>query len=136
VALLQRLLAELPSGIASLDVKAVSAGTLAVLKPTNRASACITTHAENGLPLIDFSFGEYAPTWELPLEGHNRNANKRQLLLEVEELCRAVIAGHCEHTRGFLSVSGEIRVEGRPYRVREMLVWRVKPTNQDFVCSN
>jgi hypothetical protein len=127
VALLQKLLAELPSGVASLDVKNVSGGTVAVLKPTNGGSACVALHAENGLPLIDFSFGEYAPTWELPLEGRNRDANKIALLLEVEGLCGAVIAGQCEHKREFLSVSGEIRVAGPPYKCREMLVWRVSP---------
>lgn len=128
VALLRKLLAELPPNAASLEVRPVSNnGIVAVLKPTNPAAASIVTHAENALHLIDFSFGEYEPTWELPIEGYNPNANKTALLLEVEEMCRAVMAGCCEHTRGFLSVSGTIQVGSRPYKVRHTLVWRVTP---------
>lgn len=82
VALLRKLLAELPPNAASLEVRPVSNnGIVAVVKPTNPAAASIVTHAENGLHLIDFSFGEYEPTWELPIEGYNPNANKGALLL-------------------------------------------------------
>lgn len=127
VALLRKLLAELPLNAASLEVRHGPDGIVATLKPANTAAASILTHAENGLDLIDFGFGEYEPTWELPIEGYNRNANKTALLHEVEEMCRAVMAGCCEHSRGFLSVSGRIQVGSRPYMVRHMLVWRVTP---------
>lgn len=127
VALLQRLLSELPPDVASLEIRRISDGVVVVLKPTNAAVASVVTHAENGFRFIDFTFGEYEPTWELPIEGYNPNADKTALLLEVEEMCRAVMAGWCEHTRGFLSVSGTIQVGSRPYKVRHMLVWRVTP---------
>lgn len=127
VALLRKLSAELPLNAASLEIRHVPDGIVAMLKPANTAAASIVTHAENGLGLIDFSFGEFEPTWELPIEGYNPNANKTALLLEVEEMCRAAMAGCCEHTRGFLSVSGKIQVGSRPYKVRHMLVWRVTP---------
>ena len=127
VSLLRKLLAELPANVASINVRSVFGGTVAVLQPTNPSSACVVTHAERGLPLVDFSFGKYSPTWELPAEGYTRDATKAELLLEVEQMCKAVIAGRCEHRRGFLSVSGEVRVGNRSYRARNVLVWRVAP---------
>lgn len=127
VGLLKKLLGELCPGEASLDVRSVSGGTVAVLEPTNPSSACIVTHAERGLELIDFSFGKYGPTWELPTEGYMPNPSKADLLHEVEEMCRAVIAGRCEHRRRLLSVTGQVRVGNHTYRVRDLLVWHVNP---------
>jgi hypothetical protein len=127
IALLQNLLAELPPDTASLEVTRVSGGVVVLLKPTNPAAASVRTHAENGFGLIDFSFGEYEPTWELPFEGYNPRPSKNELLREVEAMCKAVMAGCCEHTRGFLNVAGTIQVGSRPYRVRHMFVWSLKP---------
>src|SRR5215472_13654895 len=113
IALLQRLLAELPPNAASLEIRKVSDGVVVLLKPTNPAAASVMVHAENGFGLIDFSFGEYEPTWELPYEGYNPKPSKNELLHEVEVMCKAVVAGCCEHTRGFLSIGGTIQAGGR-----------------------
>jgi len=130
VALLKQVLASLPSNRASLEVKGArrnGEGMIAVLKPKKSGAASIVAHAENGPPLVDFSFGDYEPTWELPIEGHNPKANRKELLQEVEEMCRAVIAGNCEHKRGLLSIRGRIQVGDRQYRVTDMLVFRPTP---------
>lgn len=97
------------------------------LRPQNAASAAVVAHAENGLSLVDFSFGEYGPAWELPIEGDNPEANKKELLQEVREMCQAVISGNCKHKRGFLSISGSIQVGERPYRITDLLVLRAVP---------
>ncbi len=120
VELLNRLLAELPPNVASLEVKRARSngeGVVVVLKPQNQASAAVVAHAENGHGVVDFSFGEYGPTWELPIEGDNPEANKKELLQEIREMCRAVVAGNCKHKRGFLSITGSIQACGRAYRV-------------------
>ena len=128
VALLRKLLAELPLNVASLEVRHIPDGIVATLKPTNTAAASISLHAENRLELIDLSFGQYGPTWELPIEGYNPKANKQELLQEVEAICRAVMTGNCEHSRGLLSIRGTIQVGSRLYRLRDMLVFRVTPS--------
>jgi len=130
VALFERLIAELPPNVATLDVRRGTQkhdGVVAVLTPTNRAAARVVAHTVNAFGLVDFSFGEYSPTWELPFEGHNSKANEKELLHEVEEMCRAVIAGHCEHKRGLLSIRGSIQVHNRPYRVTNLPVFRAVP---------
>lgn len=128
--MLKHLLAELPPNVASLEVKRATPkgeGVIAVLIPQNPAAASVVAHAENGLGLVDFSFGEYGPTWELPMEGYNPKANKKELLQELEEMCRAVIAGNCEHKRGLFSIRANIQVGNRPYRVTDMLVFHPVP---------
>jgi hypothetical protein len=130
VTLLKHLLAELPPNVASLEVKRATPngeGVIAVLTPQNPAAASVIAHTENGLGLVDFNFGEYGPTWELPIEGYNSKANKRELLQEVEDMCRAVIAGNCEHRRGLFSIRGNIQVSNHLYRMTDMLVFRPVP---------
>jgi hypothetical protein len=130
VTLFERLVAELPPNAASLEVKRVGRnkeGVLVTLRPQNPDAASMWAHAENCLHLVDFGFGDWEPTWELPIEGYNRKADKREVLKEVEELCKAVMAGNCKHTRGLFSVTGSIQAGGRPYKITEMLVFRRKP---------
>ena len=60
IALLNTLLAELPSNVASLEVMRAqpkSNGVIAKLKPRNPAAASVVLHAENGCGIIDFCFG-------------------------------------------------------------------------------
>jgi hypothetical protein len=99
-----------------------SDGVVALLIPTNPAAAGIVVYTANGLGLVDFSFGEYPPTWELPYESHNPKANKKELLNEIEEMCEAVMAGNCEHGRGLLSIRASIRVGSRTYKVTHLPV--------------
>jgi hypothetical protein len=135
VALFQRLIAELSQNVAALDVRRAKQkhdGVVAVLTPTNRAAARIVAHAVNGMGLVDFNFGEYSPTWELPFEGYCTNASKQELLQEVGEMCRAVIAGSCEHKRGLLSIRGSIQVGSRSYRVTDWFSFHAMPGTRKY----
>jgi hypothetical protein len=128
VALFERLQAEMPRGAASLAVQHLPPnGVVVKLSPRNPASASVWAHAENGRALVDFGFGAYGPTWELPIEGDNPAANKDELMREVEEMCRAVMAGSCQHKRRFLSVTGSVQVRDRPYKITDLLQFRPKP---------
>ena len=129
VALFERLHAELQPGIASLTVRrSEEHGAQVTIFPKNPRAASVWAHAENGLQLIDFGFGEYEPTWELPLEGENPASSKDELLLEVENLCHAVIAGHCENRRFLLGVGSVVLVGSREYKVRHFPVLWPKPS--------
>jgi hypothetical protein len=128
VILFARLHADLPPGIASLAVRRTDAhGAHVTVFPRNPRAASVWAHAENGVPLIDFGFGEYEPTWELPLEGENPEAGREELFLELEQLCRAVMAGHCENRRRFLSLGSVVRVGPRDYKVCHSLIFWPKP---------
>ncbi len=128
ISLLEDLRKTVPSNAASVEVRpANGGGILAILKPTNPAAASVTAHAENGFSQIDVSFGKHVPTWELPFFGRSPNPGKKELLQEVEQFCRAVIAGHCEHTRGVLSVVGKIDIGGESYKVRHFFYLRTNP---------
>jgi hypothetical protein len=130
VELFERLLNQLPANTAALDTRRVgdrNEGILVTLRPHNPKSASIWAHAENGLGLVDFGFGEWGPTWELPVEGHNPRADRTELLQEVEQLCKAVMSGRCRHKRGFLTITGSIEVGNRPYRITDMLVFHPRP---------
>ena len=98
-----------------------------VLKPQNPAACTLSVHGEDGLEAVDFSLGDYGPTWELPIEGDNPRANKHEVLQEVREMCQAVIAGNCKHKRGFLSITGSIHIGERRYRITDLLVFRPVP---------
>ncbi len=67
--LFERLLAELPDGTARLNEYRVPKGDGMVIQllPANRNSASFGVHFDDGIELIDFSFGRIG-TWELPLE--------------------------------------------------------------------
>ena len=128
VALFARLNGELPPGVSSLNVNHTSSmGVVLRLIPSNPKAAEVWVHAENGFGRVDIGFGDYSPTWELPIEGENPGANKQELLEELAAMCKAVIAGNCQHHRGFLSVSGSIQVDGRPYKVTHLPELRTKP---------
>ena len=130
IALLNTLLAELPSNVASLEVMRAqpkSNGVIAKLKPRNPAAASVVLHAENGCGIIDFCFGEYEPTWELPYEGSNPRPSKKELLQEVEQMCRAVMAGGCHHARRLFGVRGTILVGDQPSTVSHFFVLRPTP---------
>jgi hypothetical protein len=131
IALFQRLLGEMPPNAASLEVRRVGRskeGIQVILTPRNPGAAALWAHAEKGLHLVDFGFGDWSNTWELPIEGRNPKARKEELLQEVRELCKAVIAGNCSYERGFLSRTASIQVEGRPrYRITDMPIFRTRP---------
>jgi hypothetical protein len=125
--LFDRLLAELPQGAAKLNVSVPKGtGTVIEMIPSNDESASFGVHVEDGLDLVDFSFGRIA-TWELPYEGRNRRPSAGQLLLEVEQMSRAVIAGKCEETRKLFYVTSRIYVDGHTYTMVDMPMLPIPP---------
>ncbi len=138
VALFERLLAEMPPHVASLEVRRVGRnkeGLQATLTPRNPGAASLWVHAEKGVGLVDLGFGDWDNAWELPIEGRNPKAGKEELLQEVRELCKAVIAGNCRYERGFLSRTASIGVEGGPpYRVTDIPVFRTRPHLRRIRC--
>ena len=118
-ALFERLLAELPQNAAKINVYRVPKGdgTVIELLPANPHSASFGVHVDDeGIGYLDFSCGRIG-TWELPQEGRNRKASAEQLLREVEQMSRAVIAGKCDETRGLFSLTSKIHVDGYTYKV-------------------
>src|SRR5580704_11753221 len=127
--LFDRLLADLPQDAAKLNVYRVPKGdgTVIELLPANRHSASFGVHVDDdGIDYLDFSFGRIG-TWELPQEGRNHKASAEQLLLEVEQMSRAVIAGKCEETRGLFSLTSRIHVDGYTYKVVDLLMLPIPP---------
>ncbi len=127
--LFDRLLAELPQSAAKINVYRVPKGdgTVIELLPANRHSASIGVHVDDeGVGYLDFSFGRIG-TWELPQEGRNQKAGAEQLLLEVEQMSRAVIAGKCEETRGLFSLTSRIHVDGYTYKVVDLPMLPIPP---------
>jgi hypothetical protein len=127
-ALFDRLLAELPQGAAKLNVYRVPKrdGTVIEMIPCNHESASFGIHVDDGVDLVDFSFGRIG-TWELPQEGRNRKPSAEQLLLEVEQMSRAVIAGKCEETRNLFSLTSRIHVDGYAYKVVDLPMLPIPP---------
>jgi hypothetical protein len=138
VELFECLLAEMPPNAASLEVRRVGRnkeGLQATLIPGNTRAASLWVHAEKGVGLVDLGFGDWNNAWELPIEGRNPKAGKVELLQEVRELCKAVIAGNCRYERGFLSRTATIGVEGGPpYRVTDIPVFRTRPHLRGIRC--
>jgi hypothetical protein len=115
----ERLLSELPPETAALRMRRTTKNDGAVFEliPSNDRAATIFVHAEDNFDLVDFSFGD-SGTWELPSEGRNPNTGADGTLLEVEDMCRAVMAGNCVCQQGWLLSGSRIFVDGFVYAVR------------------
>jgi hypothetical protein len=127
--LFERLVAELPSDTARLNIYRVPKGdgTVIELLPTNRDSASYGVHVDDdGIDYLDFSVGRIG-TWELPQEGRNRKASAEQLLLEIEQMSRAIIAGKCEETRGPFWLTSKIYADGYTYKMVDMPMLPILP---------
>ena len=124
---IEQVIAKLPQGSAHLESKPGKDGGIVVtVIPADPHAAAMGGHAENGLDLVDFWFGEFGTTWELPIEGQNPHGTEAEVLAELQQLCRAVIDGHCEERIGLLSTVGIIHVAGETYGIRNFfyLYWR------------
>ncbi len=124
--LFERLAAELPPGTASLKVYDVQGGqgTVVELKPANPACADFGVHAEDISDIVDFSFG--LATWELPYERRYRNGEK-DIITEIEEMSRAVIAGNCEVRRRPFWATSCIHVGEYTYSVSDLPMFPIPP---------
>jgi hypothetical protein len=127
--LFEMLVAELPAGAAKVNSYRVPRGDGSVVEvlPSNEKSASFGVHVDDGaVAYVDFSFGRFG-TWELPLEGRNHEAGTEQLVPEVEQMARAVIAGNCDQTRGLFSLTSRVYVEGYTYKVVDLPVLPIPP---------
>jgi hypothetical protein len=119
-ALFERLISELPEGAATLNVYQAPPGsgaTVIELKPNNAAAASFGVHCDD-FDLFSFSFGVLS-TWEFPYERRYRKGEKN-ILTEIEEMSRAVIAGNCEITRRWFCLTGRIYAEGYKYETTDL----------------
>jgi hypothetical protein len=129
-ALFERLVAELPAGTATVHVRQHSAGTSIEVKPANPASANFGVHADD-FELYSFGFGPRSQ-WEFPWERRYRKGEK-DVLTEIEEMARAVIAGHCELERGFFSLTAKIHVGDYTYGVTDMPMFGIPFSKRLYV---
>ena len=116
-ALFERLVAELPAGTAAVHVRQHSAGTSIDVKPANPASADFRVHADE-FELCSFGFGPRSQ-WEFPWERRYRKGEK-DVVTEIEEMARAVIAGNCELKRGLFWLTAKIHVGDYTYKVTDV----------------
>jgi hypothetical protein len=102
-ALFDRLLGELPQGTANLNIRPAPGvdGATVELRPSNPAAASFGVHCDH-FEIYSFSFGSRSQ-WEFPYERRYRKGEK-DLLAEVEEISRAIMAGDCEEKLGWLSL--------------------------------
>jgi hypothetical protein len=121
-ALFQRLVHELPPDTANLRVHDGPGGRGGgvELTPTNPAAARISVLADDSA-VYNFSFG-LRSYWEFPFERRYRY-DEKSVLAEIEEMSRAVLAGHCEETRGLVSISGRIHVGDYTYKTTTIPVF-------------
>jgi hypothetical protein len=119
--LFERLAAELPAGSATVNVIVVENRNAAILelRPANAKSASVSVHTD-GSDLLDFSFG--FATWEFPYERRYR-LKEKDLLAEIEEMSRAVIAGRCEVARRLFWTTSRIHVAEYTYSVTDVLTF-------------
>jgi hypothetical protein len=118
-ALFQRLVDELPPGAARVEVSRATEHrpTVISLHPANPGAAEFFVVLA-GLDDVD-SVGFGIHQWEFPYERRYRK-NEKDILTEIEEMSRAVIAGDCEQERRRFSIVGRILVEDYTYSVGDM----------------
>ena len=124
---IEEVLSTFPQGSAHLQSKSGKDGGIVIsIIPTNPHAAPMGAHGENGLALVDFWFGEFGTTWELPIEGQNPRGTKLEVLAELRQLCNAILDGHCEEKIGLFSTAGIIHVGKETYAIRNFfyLHWR------------
>jgi hypothetical protein len=126
--LFERLVAELPAGTAKINIYRVPRGDGSVIEvlPSNQQSASFGVHVDDSVEYVDFSFGRIG-TWELPQEGRNHQARAEQIVQEVEQMARAVVAGKCDETRGLFSLTSRVYVEGYTYKVVDLPMLPIPP---------
>ena len=116
VRLLEDIHSHLPPGIATLEARKTkdNHGTIVWLRPTNTNAAEFSAHTEDGLAVIDVSFGKAGTTFELPWDAKLPSDATFDTMSEaVREMCIAVISGMCEDRQGYLGLRGTILLEGK-----------------------
>jgi len=128
-ALFERLVAELPAGTAAVHVRPHSAGTSIDVKPANPASADFGVHADD-FELYSFGFGPRS-RWEFPSERRYRKGEK-DILTEIEEMARAIIAGTRELKRGLFWLTAKIDVGDYTYRVTDLPMFGIPFSKRQY----
>lgn len=121
-------MAELPASTARINFYRVRGGYGSVVEvlPSNAKSASFGVPVDDGVEYVDFSFGRIG-TCELPDEGRSHQAGAVQLVQEVEQMARAVIAGKCDETRGLFSLTSRVYVQGYMYKVVDLPMLPIPP---------
>jgi hypothetical protein len=117
-ALFQRLVDQLPPDAATIEISPATERrpTVISLRPKNPAAA------EFGAVLYGsnvHSVGFDIHDWEFPYERRYRKGEK-DVLAEIQEMARAVVAGNCEQERRRFSITGRIHVGDYTYAVTDM----------------
>ncbi|HEX8817405.1 MAG TPA: hypothetical protein VF753_18060 [Terriglobales bacterium] len=128
-ALFERLVAELPAGAAAVHVRQHSAGTSIDVRPANPASAKFGVHTDD-FEIHSFGFGPRSQ-WEFPWERRYRKGEK-DVLTEIEEMARAVIAGHCELKRGLFWLTAELHVGDYTYKVTDLPMFGIPFSKRQY----
>lgn len=118
--LLERLVAELPPGSATVHTHSLprDADVSAIeVKPNNPASTDFRVLADETQVYV-FGFGPVS-NWEFPWERRYRK-DEKDVLTEIEEMSRAIIAGNCELGRGLFWLTAKIHVGDYTYRVTDL----------------
>jgi hypothetical protein len=125
-ALFERLVADLPTGTAVVRVHHSERDGMTTIniEPTNPASADFGVVADE-VTLFSFGFGRRSQ-WEFPWERRYRNGEK-DVLTEIEEMSRAVMAGHCELRRSPFSLTAKIHVGDYTYKVTDLPMLPIPP---------
>ena len=129
-ALFERLVAELPAGTAIVHVRHVTLGTVIEVKPTNPACANFDVLTDDFEP---YSFGIGRSRWSLRWERRGfrweprYRKGEKDILTEIEEMARAVIAGNCEQRRGPFWLIGKIHVGGYTYKMMDLAILPISP---------
>jgi len=126
--LFRRLLVDLPAGTARFNEYRVpkNDGTVIEIIPSKPECASFGVHLDDGVALVDFSFGRLG-TWELPYESRNRRPSADELVVEVEQMARAVMAGKCDERRGLFSLTSRIYVGDYTYKVVDVPMLPIPP---------
>ena len=106
------------------DVPPGDQGKVVELRPANPACAGFGVHAEDRSEFVDFFFG--LATWEFPYERRYRNGEK-DIVTEIEEMSRAVIAGDCEVRRRPFWATSCIHVGEYTYSVSDLPMFPIPP---------
>ena len=129
-ALFERLVAELPAGTATVHVRQVTLGTVIEVRPANPACANFDVLTDDFEP---YSFGIGQSRWSLRWERRgfrwersNRKGEK-DVLTEIEEMARAVIAGNCEQRGGPFWLISKIHVGDYTYKKMDLAVLPISP---------
>ena len=129
--LLERLVAELPAGTASVHAHLLPRDVVNAIevKPNNPASSDFRVLADEKQVYV-FGFGPVS-NWEFPWERRYRKGEK-DVLTEIEDMSRAIIAGNCELRRGLFWLTAQIHVGDYTYKVTDLPMFGIPFSKRNY----